>query len=404
MTRGTETQETPGEKSKPVELGREFSGELNPDVFQVSIRDGKPKDERVMLAQASASFTDAGVLPGLQVEGKDQKKVPFAERSFPSPWGEAPVPAASDKDKVNPKKAEPARPEPEKEIKTKKDGPLQPNDLPELDPKARATLESDFQALSKKIFAGDLRAQPNKITPIHKNGGEVWDWQKLSWAINRPAEAKLSQSEDYRMPFNGPSTVSAESFRATLKEAGSAYADAREPVKVRLPDGSIGTVSLDMGQLAKLYEVKWREQGHISLNAAALLAQSYHEINLANPKSLANVNEAAVQRTLDTNQWAGIKWKKGTFRCEATEVNWEQVADSKFARQLKANGTWGDKKETRVWSSPGKSMCGWFEHIGEKYIANGKNTAGEIIPQYVGTNAGPHYISGFAKSMRKLGS
>ena len=283
---------------------------------------------------------------------------------------------------------------------------LRPEQLGRLDPARKAAFDSAYIGLNEKIKSGELKSNPKGIVPIHKNGGEVYDQDKLLWAISRPAEAAAPNVSAGDMPFTGPSTVDAEKFVSVLKQNGSSYADKREEVNVRRPDGSVGKVSLDMGQLAKLYEVKWREQGNIPLNSAALLAQSQHEIGLGNLDKLAqlpgNLGKAAVERTQETNQWAGIKTGKETFRCEADEKKWGQIADSHWAKDL-GKSVWADKKETRVWDSPGKAMCGWFEHIGEKYVANGKDTARKIIPQYVGAEGGPHYIEGFAKLMKGIG-
>jgi hypothetical protein len=275
---------------------------------------------------------------------------------------------------------------------------MRPEQLTPLSPADKAKFDRAYEELSFNIASGQLRPNPAGIVPIHKNGGEVYDEATLQWAINRRAEAAAPNVRPSDMPFTGPSTVSARGFLGVLQANGSNYANHREDVRVRRADGSIVNVSLDMGQLAKLYEVKWRQQGHMAINAGALLAQSSAEINLANLNQLAQINNGARERTQATNQWAGIKTGKNTFRCEATETNWGQI-DPSWAGRLGAS-VWADKKETRAWQTPGHSMCGWFEHIGEKYIATGKDTAGKIIPQYVGAAGGEHYMQKFADRMR----
>ena len=282
---------------------------------------------------------------------------------------------------------------------------LRPERLAPLDLQKRAKFDRSFAELQEKIESGELKANPKGIVAIHKNGGEIYDEDKLKWAISRPAEGKVPDVAANDMPFTGRSTLDAGQFLAVLKKEGSIYANKREDINVRLHDGTVSKVSLDMGQLAKLYEVKWSEQGNMNINAAALLAQSYHEINTANLQALAQtpgiLGKAAVERTEQTNQWAGIKTGKNTFRCEADEKNWGQI-NPKWGEKLSPS-VWADKKETRAWDTPGKAMCGWFEHIGEKYVANGKDTAGKIIPLYVGAGAGAAYIEGFANEMQKLG-
>lgn len=276
--------------------------------------------------------------------------------------------------------------------------PLRAEDLAALTPEKKAQFDKEYAELNRRIDSGEAKPNPKGIVQVYKDGGEIYDEAKLLWAINRPAEAGPPDVSPGKMPFTGPSTVSAQGFNEVLKERGSSYVDARENVRVRREDGSISTVALDMGQLAKLYEVKWREQGNLPMNAGAILAQSEHEINLANLDKLANIKNGAAERTAQTHQWAGIKVGKGTFKCQATEISWGKIADAKWGRTLESS-VWADKRDTRVWDRPGIGLCGSFEHIAEKYVANGKRTAEQIIPTYVGAAGGAHYIPGFADKL-----